>query len=115
MPQLSAAEWDRLVAEWADDAEQVIDELAGDRLGPRCQDAAFRADVDLVPEPGDFTYHCSCPDWGDPCKHAAALGYLYARFLDDRGEALLVLHGRKTADAWAAVAARCDETARAER
>jgi uncharacterized Zn finger protein len=115
VPELSEADWDRLVDEWAADAEQVIAELAGDRLGPHCQDAAFRARTDLVPGPGAFTYYCSCPDWGDPCKHAAALGYVYARCLDERGEALLALHGRNLADACAAVGTRFDQTARAER
>ncbi len=26
----------------------------------------------LVPRPDDLTISCSCPDWGDPCKHGVA-------------------------------------------
>ena len=115
VPELPEAEWDLLFEEWADAAEQVLSELAYDRLGPHSYDAAVRARAELVPGPGMFTYQCSCPDWGDPCKHAAALGYLFARCLDDRGEALLVLRGRNLADASTEVAVRFDEVMRAAR
>ena len=27
----------------------------------------------LVPRPEDLTIDCTCPDWGDPCKHAVAV------------------------------------------
>jgi SWIM zinc finger len=27
----------------------------------------------LVPRPDDLTIECTCPDWGDPCKHAVAV------------------------------------------
>ncbi|MFE0775612.1 SWIM zinc finger family protein [Streptomyces sp. NPDC058861] len=37
--------------------------------------------------------HCSCPDWGDPCKHAAALYYQVARLLDHDPFVLLLLRG----------------------
>jgi hypothetical protein len=30
----------------------------------------------------DIGFSCSCPDWGDPCKHAAAVYYLVADQLD---------------------------------
>lgn len=26
----------------------------------------------IVPRPDDLTISCSCPDWGDPCKHGVA-------------------------------------------
>ncbi|MFG2637067.1 SWIM zinc finger family protein [Streptomyces sp. NPDC048362] len=50
--------------------------------------------VPLLPGPGDLAPHCSCPDTGHPCKHAAALCYQTARLLDADPFVLLLLRGR---------------------
>ncbi|MEU2740461.1 SWIM zinc finger family protein [Streptomyces sp. NPDC007095] len=50
--------------------------------------------VDLLPGPGDLAPQCSCPDYGHPCKHAAALCYQTARLLDEDPFVLLLLRGR---------------------
>ncbi|WP_425314588.1 SWIM zinc finger family protein [Streptomyces bicolor] len=50
--------------------------------------------VPLLPGPGDLDPHCSCPDRGHPCKHAAALCYQTARLLDADPFVLLLLRGR---------------------
>ena len=50
--------------------------------------------VPLLPGPGDLEPHCSCPDSGHPCKHAAALCYQTARLLDADPFVLLLLRGR---------------------
>ncbi|MEV0225385.1 SWIM zinc finger family protein [Streptomyces sp. NPDC050704] len=50
--------------------------------------------VDLLPGSGDLEPHCSCPDFGHPCKHAAALCYQTARLLDQDPFVLLLLRGR---------------------
>ncbi|MFI1290482.1 SWIM zinc finger family protein [Streptomyces sp. NPDC020792] len=50
--------------------------------------------VPLLPGPGDLEPHCSCPDHGHPCKHAAALCYQTARLLDADPFVLLLLRGR---------------------
>jgi uncharacterized Zn finger protein len=50
--------------------------------------------VPLLPRPGDLEPHCSCPDRGHPCKHAAALCYQTARLLDADPFVLLLLRGR---------------------
>ncbi|MEU7060919.1 SWIM zinc finger family protein [Streptomyces sp. NPDC046197] len=50
--------------------------------------------VPLLPGPGDLEPHCSCPDNGHPCKHAAALCYQTARLLDADPFVLLLLRGR---------------------
>ncbi|MGW1955857.1 SWIM zinc finger family protein [Streptomyces sp. NPDC001920] len=50
--------------------------------------------VPLLPGPGDLDPHCSCPDHGHPCKHAAALCYQTARLLDADPFVLLLLRGR---------------------
>ncbi|MEU7966279.1 SWIM zinc finger family protein [Streptomyces sp. NPDC049097] len=50
--------------------------------------------VRLLPVPGDLEPHCSCPDSGRPCKHAAAVCYQTARLLDRDPFVLLLLRGR---------------------
>ncbi|HEY9765518.1 MAG TPA: SWIM zinc finger family protein [Chroococcales cyanobacterium] len=41
----------------------------------------------------DLKLDCSCPDWGDPCKHAAAVCCLVAEAFDHDPFLLLRLHG----------------------
>ncbi|WP_374205993.1 SWIM zinc finger family protein [Streptomyces sp. MUM 2J] len=50
--------------------------------------------VPMLPGAGDLEPHCSCPDRGHPCKHAAALCYQTARLLDADPFVLLLLRGR---------------------
>ncbi|OEU88708.1 hypothetical protein DB35_18995 [Streptomyces abyssalis] len=57
-------------------------------------DAAAAAGVRLLPGPGEPDPACSCPDSGRPCKHAAALCYQTARFLDADPFVLLLLRGQ---------------------
>ncbi|PAZ16872.1 hypothetical protein CLM62_06000, partial [Streptomyces sp. SA15] len=54
--------------------------------------------VRLLPGPGELEPHCSCPDRGHPCKHAAALCYQTARLLDADPFVLLLLRGRGERD-----------------
>ncbi len=42
----------------------------------------------------DLRATCSCPDWGDPCKHQAAVLYVFADRLDADPWQLLDWHGR---------------------
>jgi uncharacterized Zn finger protein len=57
-------------------------------------EAAHEAGVRLLPGHGELRPSCSCPDIGHPCKHAAALCYQTARFLDSDPFVLLLLRGR---------------------
>jgi uncharacterized Zn finger protein len=38
--------------------------------------------------------HCSCPDWGVPCKHLAAVCYVLAEAFDDDPFEMLAWRGR---------------------
>ncbi|SHH78498.1 SWIM zinc finger family protein [Streptomyces sp. 3214.6] len=62
--------------------------------------------VPLLPGPGDLDPHCSCPDRGHPCKHAAALCYQTARLLDADPFVLLLLRGRGERDVLDALSRR---------
>jgi uncharacterized Zn finger protein len=59
-------------------------------------EAVFRdAGVDLFPgQWTDLRTECSCPDWGDPCKHIAAVLYVLADHLDADPWLLLEWRGR---------------------
>lgn len=51
--------------------------------------------LSLFPQtPRDIGFTCSCPDWGNPCKHAAAVYYLIAEQLDVDPFVLFHLRGR---------------------
>lgn len=48
----------------------------------------------LVPEPGDVSFLCSCPDWDDPCKHAVAVMMAFAELVADDPELLRRWRGK---------------------
>ena len=66
--------------------------FAGD-VPPALVDLLGEVGVDLLPGDGDITYDCSCPDDGEPCKHAAAVVYVLAEHLDAEPAATLTLRG----------------------
>jgi uncharacterized Zn finger protein len=87
------AEWDRVVATIAGRAGHAAALLEGE-LDPSIAEDATQAGVDLMPGPGDLQPRCTCPDWADPCKHAAAVCYLVADALDDDPFTLFAVRGR---------------------
>ncbi|MFI5987771.1 SWIM zinc finger family protein [Streptomyces sp. NPDC051555] len=108
LPELHAAAWNRLLEAIARKPAHIAALL--DRTVPEEIDAVGRAaDTELLPRSGQFTYHCSCPDWGDPCKHAAALCYQFGRVLDTTPFALFLLRGRDEVQLLDELAARSAE------
>lgn len=91
--RLTDRQWDRLLDVIAERAAHIAALLDGDMPAGLADDAEA-ADVTLLPGPGDLDPDCTCPDWGHPCKHAAALCYQVARLLDRDPFALLLLRGR---------------------
>jgi uncharacterized Zn finger protein len=86
--QFTDPEWDAVLDAIAGKAAHAAALLDGELL-PEILDEA-----ELLPGPGDLVPSCSCPDWADPCKHAAAVCYLIADLLDDDPFTLLALRGR---------------------
>lgn len=41
----------------------------------------------------ELTFRCSCPDWGDPCKHVAAVHLLVTEQLDEDPTLIFLLRG----------------------
>jgi len=99
------AEWDRLLDTIAAKAAHNAALLDGE-LPPDVVADAAEARVDLLPGPGEIGPQCSCPDWADPCKHAAAVIYLVADELDADPFALLLLRGRSREDVLAGLRQR---------
>ncbi|MET8410812.1 SWIM zinc finger family protein [Streptomyces sp. NPDC005195] len=86
---LDDADWDRFLDAAAERPGHIAALL--DKEMPR---SLADCGADLLPGPGDLAPHCSCPDSGHPCKHAAALCYQTARLLDEDPFVLLLLRGR---------------------
>lgn len=91
--QLTGRQWDHLLDVIAERAAHIAALLDGE-MPPGLADDAEAAGVTLLPGPQDLDPACDCPDWGVPCKHAAALCYQVARLLDRDPFVLLLLRGR---------------------
>jgi hypothetical protein len=102
---LEAEEWDRVLDAIAAQIGHAAALLDGELL-PEVADDVRGAGTDLLPGPGELQPRCSCPDWADPCKHAAAVCYLVAGALDADPFSLLLLRGRRREEVLAALRAR---------
>ncbi|MGW1093946.1 SWIM zinc finger family protein, partial [Streptomyces sp. NPDC002596] len=90
---LTDAQWNTLLDAIAAQAGRTAALLDGEMPADLVDDART-AGVPLLPEPSELDPECSCPDWGYPCKHAAALCYATAAHLDDDPFWLFTLRGR---------------------
>ncbi|GHH02724.1 hypothetical protein GCM10012319_71250 [Comamonas sp. KCTC 72670] len=74
-------------------AQYAAELLAGTM--PQDIDAVFRAaGVSLFPRSREeLVTNCTCPDWGDPCKHVAATHYVLGEALDRDPFLLFELRG----------------------
>jgi uncharacterized Zn finger protein len=79
---LNDKSWNKALDMLAQQAIYAAKLLAGEMPGDI--EAVFQhVDLSLFPQTKrDIEFVCSCPDWGDPCKHSAAVYYLVAEQLD---------------------------------
>ncbi|HEY0411501.1 MAG TPA: SWIM zinc finger family protein, partial [Candidatus Dormibacteraeota bacterium] len=70
-------------------------------LEPAVVDDVAREGIALLPAAGEIGPSCSCPDWANPCKHAAAVCYLVADRMDEDPFTILLLRGRSREQALA--------------
>ncbi|MDQ6716518.1 MAG: SWIM zinc finger family protein, partial [Actinomycetota bacterium] len=103
-------EWERLLDAIAAKAAHTAALLDGE-LPPDVVADAAEVGVDLLPVAGEVGPRCSCPDWADPCKHAAAVVYLVADMLDEDPFSLLLLRGRTRDEVLAALRQRRSSSA----
>ncbi|MBI2683848.1 MAG: SWIM zinc finger family protein [Actinobacteria bacterium] len=108
--QFGEGEWDRLLDTIAGKAAHSAALLDGE-LDPGIVDDAERAGIDLLPTAGELAPFCDCPDWAEPCKHAAAVCYLIADLLDTDPFNLLLLRGKPRNEVLAAIRSRRQSTA----
>jgi uncharacterized Zn finger protein len=87
------AEWDTVLDALAAKAGHAAALLDGE-LPPGVLDDLDEAGIELLPGPGELGPSCSCPDWADPCKHAAAVCYLVADAVDEDPFVVFLLRGR---------------------
>jgi uncharacterized Zn finger protein len=94
MGPLTKSDWDRAIAAMASRAEFEA-ELLADRMPPSIDEAFAATGNSLFPlTRADLVTNCSCPDWGDPCKHVAAAHYVLGEALDRDPFLLFELRGR---------------------
>ncbi|MET8645056.1 SWIM zinc finger family protein [Streptomyces sp. NPDC004675] len=105
LPVLTLRQWDTLLDTIAARAGHVAALLDGEMPTDLVEDA-HQADVPLLPQPTELDPECSCPDWGYPCKHAAALCYAIAATIDDDPFVLFALRGRGREEVFAQLRAR---------
>jgi uncharacterized Zn finger protein len=94
LTELSAPAWKKAIDGLAKKAQFSAELLAGQM--PQAIDEVFvEAGVSLFPKQrADLETSCSCPDWGDPCKHVAATHYVLGEALDRDPFLLFELRGR---------------------
>ena len=91
--EFSSADWDRAITAIAARAAHAAALLDGE-LAPGIVDDLAHVKVELLPSAGELGTSCTCPDWANPCKHAAAVCYLVTDCMDADPFTILILRGR---------------------
>jgi uncharacterized Zn finger protein len=90
---ISAAKWSAAIALMASKAS-IISRLLLKEIPDNIEDTFSQLNLNFLPSTHqDFHATCSCPDWGDPCKHMAGVDYLLAAELDHDPFLLFELRG----------------------
>jgi uncharacterized Zn finger protein len=106
-------EWDAVIDVVSAQVGRVAALVDGE-LPPEVVDDVRAAGLELLPSAGDVLLSCTCPDFANPCKHAAAVCYLLADELDADPFALLQLRGRGRPELLAALRERRTASSPAE-
>lgn len=105
LPVLTDTQWDTLLDAIVGRAGHIAALLDGE-MPAELVDDARHAGVPLLPQPTELDPDCSCPDWGYPCKHAAALCYAIAATIDADPFVLFAMRGRGRGDVLTELRAR---------
>jgi len=94
LPEPSSRQWKAVDAAMAAKVGFVARLLAGE-VPPDLEDVFREAGLALFPDAwDDLRSDCSCPDWENPCKHIAAVLYVFADQLDADPWLVLAWRGR---------------------
>ena len=100
---LTAAQWRAVESRLAGQALFRARLLAGE-MPAEIEEVFAACGTPLFPESSrDLTMSCSCPDWGIPCKHLAAVCYVLAEAFDADPFAMLAWRGQGRDDLLAAL------------
>jgi uncharacterized Zn finger protein len=91
---LTTAQWRRVLKQLASQALFRAKLLAGE-MPHEIEEVFSECGTPLFPRSAaDLDMHCSCPDWGVPCKHLAAVCYVLAEEFDRDPFAMLAWRGK---------------------
>ncbi len=94
MLPLTTAQWRRVLQQLASQALFRAKLLAGE-MPHEIEEVFGECGTPLFPRSAaDLDMHCSCPDWGVPCKHLAAVCYVLAEEFDRDPFAMLAWRGK---------------------
>jgi uncharacterized Zn finger protein len=100
---LTSAQWREVESRLASQALFRARLLAGE-MPAEIEEVFAACGTPLFPRSGgDLDMRCSCPDWGVPCKHLAALCYVLAESFDDDPFAMLAWRGKSRDELLAAL------------
>jgi uncharacterized Zn finger protein len=100
---LTKPQWRRVQERLASQALFRAKLLAGE-MPHEIEDVFAECGTPLFPRSDtDLDMHCSCPDWGVPCKHLAAVCYVLAEEFDRDPFAMLAWRGQARDDLLAAL------------
>ncbi|MEL7226373.1 MAG: SWIM zinc finger family protein [Cyanobacteria bacterium J06576_12] len=94
---ISRAKWAAVIALMASKVS-VLSKLLVGEIPDNIEDSFKTLGLHLLPQKGDFTSQCNCPDWSNPCKHVAGVYYLVAAELDRDPLKLFELRGLSKED-----------------
>lgn len=83
---------DALAAACSDHIDSLLSLLEG-RLDTAVLQLLCHPENGLLPTPHDWRMRCSCPDWAEPCPHAAAAIYAAGCLIDAEPARLFTLRG----------------------
>jgi len=89
---ISQAKWAAVIALMASKVS-ILSKLLVGEIPDNIEESFETLGLRLLPEKGDFTGHCTCPDWSNPCKHIAGVYYLLAAEIDRDPLKLFELRG----------------------
>jgi len=87
---LPKKDWEKITRDCSQSIHSLLDLLQG-RLSDGVMERLARPKEGLFPQPREIKIRCSCPDWAELCKHAAAVLYGVGARLDSQPELLFLL------------------------
>ena len=94
LKDFTETEWERVI-EYLRGEPSLVARLLGGELPEEIEEVFKEAKLALFPtRQKEIVAACSCPDWGDPCKHVAAVFCLLAEELDRDPFLIFALRGR---------------------